>query len=117
MLLKSFFKMQLKASTLLESAIALSIVSICLFVAIMVYSAVFTTNTSVGMHRQDIKLDEAFFAFQLGQDSLLEYYEGNDEWEIDRSGNKYCEEISIRLAQRKKGYPKDTLKVFYVKAE
>ncbi len=66
-LLKNCFS--LKANSIFESVIALSIISVCMFVAIMIYSTVFTPKTSSGYYISKNKADELFFIMQLEQDS------------------------------------------------
>lgn len=67
----------LKASSILESVIALSIISVCLAIAIMVLSAVFTPKTSPKFYNTRNKVNELFYLTQLRSDSL--YYENEQE--------------------------------------
>ena len=60
----------LKASSILESVIALTIISICLYFAIMIFSAVFTPKTSPKFYNTQNKINEFFFLAQLKRDSL-----------------------------------------------
>jgi hypothetical protein len=81
-LLKRYFR--LKANSILESVIALSIISICLFIAVMVYSVVFTPKTSSAFYVSKNKADELFFLMQLEQDSIYsneEDYSIKEEWQ------------------------------------
>lgn len=61
---------RLKANSILESVIALTIISICLYIAIMVCSAVFTPKTNVKFYDTQNKINEMFFLAQLKKDSL-----------------------------------------------
>lgn len=81
-LLKRYFSF--KANSILESVIALSIISICLFVAVMIYSVVFTPKTSSGFYVSKNKADELFFLMQLEQDSIYlneQDYSIEEEWQ------------------------------------
>lgn len=60
----------LKANSLLESVIALTIISICLYLAIMIFAAVFTPRTSAKFYGTQNKVNELFFLAQLKNDSL-----------------------------------------------
>jgi hypothetical protein len=59
-----------KANSILESVIALSIISVCLYVAILVYASVFTPRTSPKFYNTSNKLDEVFFLMQVQNDSV-----------------------------------------------
>ena len=67
----------LKANSNLESVIALTIISICLYFAILIFSAVFTARTSTKFYDKQNKVNELFFLAQLKSDSLS--FENNDE--------------------------------------
>lgn len=67
----------LKANSILESIIALTIISICLYLAIMIFAAVFTPRTSAKFYGTQNKVNELFFLAQLKNDSLS--YESEDE--------------------------------------
>lgn len=66
--LKKYYN--LKANSILESVIALTIISICLYFAIMIFSAVFTPRTSTKFYDTQNKVNELFFLSQLRNDSL-----------------------------------------------
>lgn len=59
-----------KASSILESVIALSIISVCLYIAIMVFSTVFTPKTSPKFYNTQNKINELLYLTQLRSDSL-----------------------------------------------
>ncbi len=60
----------LKANSILESVIALTIISICLYFAIMIFTVVFTSRTSAKFYGTQNKINEMFFLSQLKYDSL-----------------------------------------------
>jgi hypothetical protein len=62
----------LPANSILESVIALTIISICLAVAVTVYAAVFNPRTSVGSYNKQNEINEMFFLLQVKKDSLSE---------------------------------------------
>lgn len=66
--IKKCYKIQ--ANSLLESVIALSIISVCLYIAVLVYSSVFSPKTSPKFYGTSNQLDELFFLMQVQNDSL-----------------------------------------------
>lgn len=66
-----------KANSILESVIALTIISICLYFAILIFASVFTPRTSAKFYSTQNKVNELFFLSQLKNDSLQ--YESQDE--------------------------------------
>lgn len=79
-----FIKKHYKVSgnSILESVIALSIISVCLYVAIVVYAAVFTPKTTAKFYGTNNKLDEIFFLMQVQNDSVnsIDNLTIEDEW-------------------------------------
>lgn len=67
----------LKASSILESVIALTIISVCLCITIMVLASVFTQKTSLKFYDTQNKVNELFFLAQLQGDSLLDATDEN----------------------------------------
>ena len=67
----------LKANSILESVIALTIISICLYFAILIFSTVFTSRTSTKFYDKQNKVNELFFLAQLKNDSLI--FDNEDE--------------------------------------
>jgi len=61
----------LKANSILESVIALCIISVCLYIAIMIFAAVFQPRTSAKFYQEQNKVNEMFFLCQLN-DSLYD---------------------------------------------
>jgi hypothetical protein len=60
----------LKANSLLESVIALAIISIGIYAAILVFNQVFTTSTSEKFHIEQKKSNSLFYELQIGSESL-----------------------------------------------
>lgn len=67
----------LKANSILESVIALCIISVCLYIAIMIFAAVFSSRTSAKFYNTQNKVNELFYLSQLRNDSLTN--ESKDE--------------------------------------
>jgi hypothetical protein len=103
----------LKANSILESVIALTIISICLYLAIMIFAAVFTPRTSAKFYGTQNKVNELFFLAQLKNDSLS--YESEDENLIMKE-----EEVSEGVKMISVSYKDSTQfqfeKSFYVQA-
>jgi hypothetical protein len=72
----------LKANSILESVIALTIISICLYFAILIFASVFTPRTAVKFYDTQNKVNELFFLAQLKNDSL-NYENENDQLIIE----------------------------------
>jgi competence protein ComGF len=75
--LKKYYSLSLKANSILESMIALTIISVCLYIAIMIFAAVFTPRTAAKFYDTQNKVNELFFLAQLKNDSLT--YQNEDE--------------------------------------
>ena len=67
----------LRANSILESVIALTIISICFYFTIMIFATVFTPRTSAKFYTTQNKINELFFLSQIKNDSLLN--ENNNE--------------------------------------
>lgn len=104
--LKKYLNMP--ANSLLESIIALSIISICLYVGIIVYAAVFNNNTSARFYSNQNKTYDAFFMLQLGLDSITE---NKTNWEIDREAEGNITLVNIKYSDSIQVYP---VKTFYI---
>lgn len=85
------------ANSILESVIALSLISICLFVALLVYTNVFSMRTSSPFYNSKNKVDETFFLLQVHEDSINEEVQTIEEEEL----NAYLKKVMIK--------PKDSL--------
>nr|WP_322626516.1 hypothetical protein [uncultured Flavobacterium sp.] len=85
---------RLKAGSLLESVIALTIIAICLYVATMVYAAVFTSKTSLKHYEEQGSVSELFYLYQLRRDSI-DGEDDNDRWKVLPEVQKGGEKITI----------------------
>ena len=86
----------LSANSILESMIALTIISVCLYIAILVFASVFTPRTSARFYNTQNKVNALFFLAQVKSDSLSQANEDENlliEEEILSPGIK---EITIR---------------------
>lgn len=70
----------IKATSILESVIALSIISICLYIAMMVLAVVFSPKTSPKFYNSQNKANALFYEMQLNHDSVIEI----DSFQIDK---------------------------------
>jgi len=61
-----------KANSILESVVALCIISVCLYMGVLIFAAVFTPRTSARFYNTQNKVNELFFLTQLKNDSLLD---------------------------------------------
>lgn len=66
--LKKYCK--LRANSILESVIALCIISICLYVAVLVYATVFTPKTAPKFYSSRNKINEMYYLMQLNPDTI-----------------------------------------------
>lgn len=66
----------LSANSILESMIALTIISVCLYIAILVFASVFTPKTSARFYTTQNNVNSLFFLAQVQSDSL---YNSEDE--------------------------------------
>jgi len=85
---------RLKAGSLLESVIALTIIAICLYVATMVYAAVFTSQTSLRHYEEQGSVSELFYLYQLKRDSI-DGGDSNGKWKVLPEAQKGGEKITI----------------------
>lgn len=72
---KKFYK--LPANSILESVIALTIISICLYFASMMFASVYTPKTSAKFYSTQNKINELFYLSELKNDSIIN--ESEDE--------------------------------------
>jgi hypothetical protein len=104
----------LRANSLLESVVALSIISVCLYIAIMVYASVFSPKTSVKAYSSQNKVYEVFYLQQIRQDSLLEQY-NTDNWQIEEEySTKKLKKITVHYKDSVQAYPERS---FYIANE
>lgn len=66
--LKKYYN--LSANSILESVIALCIISVCLYVAVLVYATVFTPKTAPKFYNSKNKLAELYYMAQVDPDSI-----------------------------------------------
>lgn len=79
------------ANSILESIIALTIICICLYIAILIFATVFTPRTSARFYNTQNNVNELFFLAQLRSDSILNESEDENlllEEEIIEAGIK-----------------------------
>lgn len=67
-LLKKYIKQP--ANSIMESVIALSIVSICIFIALLIYTNVYTPKTAPKFYEFKNRNAELFFMMHFEQDSI-----------------------------------------------
>lgn len=87
--LKKYYN--LKANSILESMIALTIISICLSIAVMIFAGVFTPRTSAKFYNTQNRVNELFYLAQMRTDSLTNENDDEDlfvEEEIIQDGLK-----------------------------
>ncbi|WKL46347.1 hypothetical protein Q1W71_15445 [Flavobacterium pectinovorum] len=85
-----------KANSILESVIALTIISICLYFAILIFASVFTPRTSAKFYNTQNKVNELFFLSQLKNDSL-QYESPNEDLLIEEEiVNEHLKKISVQ---------------------
>jgi len=86
----------LAANSLLESVIALTIISICLYFAIMIFASVYTPKTSAKFYSTQNKVNELFYLLQIKSDSLSNEIEGENLLIEEESVNDNLKKISIQ---------------------
>ncbi|MCV9932932.1 hypothetical protein OIU80_11635 [Flavobacterium sp. LS1R47] len=77
-LLKKYYRFQ--ANSILESVIALTIISVCLYFSIIIFARVYTPSTSIRFYTTQNKANELFFLKEIRNDSLLEE---NENFQIE----------------------------------
>lgn len=60
----------MSANSILESVIALTIISICLYFAVLIFASVYTPKTSAKFYSTQNKVNELFYLSELESDSL-----------------------------------------------
>ncbi|PKB18331.1 hypothetical protein [Flavobacterium sp. 5] len=60
----------LSANSILESVIALTIITICLYFAVLIFATVYTPKTSAKFYSTQNKVNELFYLKELQSDSL-----------------------------------------------
>lgn len=86
---------KVRANSLLESVIALTIISVCLYFAVMIFASVYTPKTSAKFYSTQNKVNELFYLSQIKSDSL-----SNDENENllieEEAINENLKKISVQ---------------------
>lgn len=86
----------LPANSILESVIALTIISICLYFAVLIFASVYTPKTSAKFYGTQNKVNELFYLSELKSDSISN--EGEDENLLieEETVNDNLKKISIK---------------------
>ncbi|PAM93708.1 hypothetical protein B4N84_15640 [Flavobacterium sp. IR1] len=66
---------KVSANSLLESVIALTIISVCLYFAILIFASVYTPKTTAKFYSTQNKVNELFYLAQINNDSVANEYE------------------------------------------
>ena len=86
---------RVSANSLLESVIALTIISVCLYFAVMIFASVYTPKTSAKFYSTQNKVNELFYLSQVKNDSIA-----NDENENllieEESVNENLKKVSVQ---------------------
>lgn len=61
---------RLKANSILESVIALCIIAVCLYIAILVYAMAFTPKTTPKFYSIKNKVNEIYYLAQVNPDTI-----------------------------------------------
>lgn len=80
---KNYYK--IGANSILESVIALSIISICLFITLIIYSSIFSPKTSLKKYIIRNRVNEHFYTMHITPDSILRNIE--EDWIIKNNNN------------------------------
>ncbi len=86
---------KVNANSLLESVIALTIISVCLYFAVLIFASVYTPKTSAKFYSTQNKVNELFYLSQIKSDSI-----SNDENENllieEETINENLKKISVQ---------------------
>lgn len=85
----------LPANSILESVIALTIISICLYFAIMIFASVYTPKTSAKFYSTQNTVNELFYLSELKSDSLANESENENLLIEEESINERLKKISV----------------------
>ena len=85
----------LAANSILESVIALTIISICLYFAVMIFASVYTPKTSAKFYSTQNKVNELFYLSELKSDSLANESENENLLIEEESINEKLKKISV----------------------
>ncbi len=74
----------LSANSILESVIALSIIAVCLYIAVLVYATVFTPKTAPKFYNSRNRINELYYLMELNPDTVATMVSDdlkiNSEW-------------------------------------
>lgn len=103
-LLKKYYE----ADSLLESVIALTIISICIYITIIVYANIFSPKTSTLYYSHQNKINEQFFLLQLGEEITSDNIILKENWL-----NTNLKEVEIKYTDSSNATIRNT---FYINA-
>ncbi len=86
----------LAANSILESVIALTIISVCLYFAVMIFASVYTPKTSVKFYGTQNKVNEFFYLSELKSDSISNESEDENLLIEEESINDNLKKISVQ---------------------
>lgn len=86
---------KLPANSILESVIALTIISICLYFAIMIFASVYTPKTSAKFYGTQNKVNELFYLSELKSDSIANESENENLLINEETVNDNLKKISV----------------------
>ena len=86
----------LPANSILESVIALTIISICLYFAVMIFASVYTPKTSAKFYSTQNKVNELFYLSELKNDSISNENENENLLIEEESINERLKKISVQ---------------------
>nr|WP_294922386.1 hypothetical protein [uncultured Flavobacterium sp.] len=86
----------LAANSILESVIALTIISICLYFAVMIFASVYTPKTSAKFYSTQNKVNELFYLSELKNDSISNENENENLLIEEESVNDELKKISVQ---------------------
>lgn len=101
-------KKHYKANSLLESVIALTIISICIYISIMVYANVFSPKTSTLYYSHQNKINEQFFLLQLQEEITASSVKIEENWL-----NTNLKEVQVKFTD---SLATEMNKTFYINA-
>ncbi|HEX7871028.1 MAG TPA: hypothetical protein VF455_13045 [Chryseobacterium sp.] len=85
----------LPANSILESVIALTIISICLYFAVMIFASVYTPKTSAKFYSTQNKVNELFYLSELKNDSISNENDNENLLIEEESINERLKKISV----------------------
>jgi hypothetical protein len=87
---------KLSANSILESVIALTIISVCLYFAVMIFASVYTPKTSAKFYGTQNKVNELFYLSELKSDSISNESEDENLLIEEETVNDNLKKISIQ---------------------